>query len=138
MSTFRTTRLRRTPPPSGDPCQLLRSYSCDLAEAARDVVTRCRGARVCGLIVAPGAVLGTTLRALLWQCHGEADERATCVGLVELSALAELLRSNGSLHAVIAAMRTVPENVLPIVVATATGVRVSSVACRGVGAAASA
>ncbi len=93
---------------------------------------------MCGLIVAPGAVLGTTLRALLWQCHGEADERATCVGLVELSALAELLRSNGSLHAVIAAMRTVPENVLPIVVATATGVRVSSVACRGVGAAASA
>lgn len=137
MSTFRTTRLRRKPTPSGDPWQLLRLYSCDLAEAARTVVRTCRGARVCGLIVTPDAVLGAALRALLWQCHGAADERATCVGLVEMSELVALLRKEAALLPTIAALRTVPEHVLPILVATASGVRSSSVACRDAGIAAS-
>lgn len=131
MSTFRTTRLRRTPAPSGDPWQLLRLYSCDLAEAARTVFRTCHGARVCGLIVAPDAGLGASLRALLMKCHGSADERATCIGLVELHELVALLRRDATLQAASAALRTVPENVLPILVATASGVRVGSVACRG-------
>lgn len=128
MSAFRTTRLRRAAPGAVDPWHLARTHSHDLADAARGVLDEVGPARLCGLVVAPGAEFGVPLRALLWQCHGQHDERATCVGVVEFTALATALRGEPRATAMLAHARAALPGTLPVLVASTCGLRLASIA----------
>lgn len=128
MSAFRTTGVRRDAPGTIDPWHLARTHAHDLADAARGVLDEVGAARLCGLVVAPGAELGVPLRALLWQCRGQHDERATCVGVVEFSALARALRSEARAAALLAHARAALPGTLPVLVASTCGLRLASIA----------
>jgi len=129
MVFFRSKRPARSPA-AHDPAQLLRQHADALADAARGIFDRMPDARLCGIVVAPDAAGGDELRALLAECHGDADPTHVCVGIVPLAMLDALVH-----HATFAAAAPQTPGVptLPVVVATAAGTRVASVPCARTG-----
>lgn len=129
MAFFRPAPRRRTGTPILDPWHLLRRHSDALATAAQGILSAHPDAQLAGLIVTPAAEHGDELRALLAACHGPSDPHMVCVGLVPRTRLAVLLHQDLGGGATALATRTVPQLLLPIVVAAPAGLRVGSVPC---------
>ncbi len=128
MAFFRSAPRRRGSTTSLDPWQLLRHHSDALAAAARDILSQLPDAQLAGLIVAPGSRQGEALRVLLAECHGATDPDRVCVGIVPRARIHRLLDGLAAGSAT-EGMHAAPQQLLPIVVATAIGLRCGSVPC---------
>jgi hypothetical protein len=128
MVTFRTSARRSSKRSVVDAWSLVRIHSEELRDAADSVTNAIADARVAGLIVLPSAMHGTSLRALLWQCHGDSSDTDTCVGIVESAALAQQFAHAIEHVALAAAIRAMPMHALPVLVATPTALRLGSIA----------
>jgi hypothetical protein len=129
MVFFRSKRPAQ-PDSALDPWQLLRQHADALAGAARGIYDRMPDARLCGIVVAPDAPRGNELRALLAECHGDADPNHVCVGIVPRAMVGAIVHDATF-------VATAPQSpgtpALPVVVATAAGTRVASVPCARTG-----
>jgi hypothetical protein len=128
MVTIRATNGRFSRRSAVDAWSLVRMHAEELRNAADSVLSAFADARVAGLIVLPSAMHGASLRALLWQCHGDSSDTDTCVGIVESAALAQQFAHDIEHVALAAAIRAMPMHALPVLVATPTALRLGSIA----------
>ena len=112
-----------------DPWHLLRHHGEALAQAASDILDLLPEAQLVAVIVTPDAVFGDALRVLLREFHGDPEPDRVCLGLLPRDRVANLL--DGALPHCRTALAThsVPQQLLPIVVATPNGARTGSVPC---------
>jgi len=110
--------------------RLLRAHGPALAEAARAILARHRGARLAGLIVAPDARAAAELRLLLQQYSNAPLPDGELVGLLPRECLDDrlrpLLRTGAATEPPGA---NDPQHWLPVVVATRDALRAGLVPC---------